>query len=138
MLFRKILFLSLFLCFCSAAIAQSAANQNSGIQIITSGVRISEELFIKLVGDPNAKVVFIPTAASLLRSDEHKLIWDPDKEENKIEFREEMLRQFKRNQIILLHTIDRRVADSEEFIKPLREAKAVWISGGNAGRFTSL
>lgn len=123
---------------CNAAIAQSAVNQNSGIQILTSGGRISEELFVKLIGDPNAKVVFIPTAASSLRSDENKIIWNPDKEENKNEFREEMLRQFKLKQITMLHTRDRKMANSEEFVKPLREAKAVWISGGNPGRFTSV
>lgn len=122
---------------CNAAIAQLAVNQNSGIQIVTSGGQISDELFIKLVNDPNAKVVFIPTAASLLRS-QNKIIWNPDKEDNKNEFQKEMLERFKLNQITMLHTRDRKIADSEDFIKPLREAKAVWISGGNPGRFASV
>ena len=138
MLFKKILLTSLFFCLCHAAFGQPTAARNSGIQIITSGGRISEELFAKLVGDPNAKVVFIPTAASSLRSEENKIIWNPDKEENKNEFREEMVKQFNLNEITMLHTRDRKTADSEEFVKPLREAKAVWISGGNPGRFTSV
>lgn len=137
MLFRKFLFTSLFFCLCSAAIAQSAVNRKSGIQILTSGGQIAEELFIKLVNDPNAKVVFIPTAASSLRS-QNKIIWNPDQEENRNEFQAEMLKRFKLNQITMLHTRNRKVADSEEFIKPLREAEAVWISGGNPGRFTSV
>ncbi len=90
-----------------------------------------------MINDPNAKVVFIPTAASSLRS-QNKTIWNPDKEENKNEFKEDMLKRFKLNQITILHTRDRKVADSEEFIKPVREAKAVWISGGNPGRFMSV
>lgn len=117
--------------------AQSLVDQNSGVQIITSGGLISEELFIKLVGDPKAKVVFIPTPASTLRS-QNKIIWNPDKEENKNKFQEEMAKRFKLDQITILHTRDRKVADSEEFIKPLRGAKAVWISGGNPGRFTAV
>lgn len=137
MLLRKFLFISLFFCLCNVAIAQSVINQNSGIQIVTSGGQVSEELFIKLLNDPNAKVVFIPTAASELRS-QNKIIWNPDKEENKNEFRDDMLKRFKLNRITMLHTRDRKIADSEDFIKPLREAKAVWISGGNPGRFTSV
>jgi cyanophycinase len=136
MLPRKLLLTILLFCLCSTAVAQSAIDQRSGIQIITSGGQVSEELFIKLVGDPRAKVVFIPTPASSLRS-QNKIIWNPDKDENKNEFQEEMSKRFKLDQITLLHTRDRRIADSEEFIKPLREAKAVWISGGNAGRFTA-
>jgi cyanophycinase len=138
MLFRKLLFTALLFSLCDPAIAQLALSQNRGTQILTSGGRSAEELFIKTVGDPNAKVVFIPTAATSLRSDEKRVTWNPDKEENKNEFREEMAKRFKLNQITLLHTRDRKVADSDEFIKPLREAKAVWISGGNPGRFTTV
>jgi cyanophycinase len=36
--------------------------------------------------------------------------------------------------LTLLHTRDRRVADSREFVEPLREADAVWIPGGRQGR----
>src|SRR5689334_1683515 len=128
--FKRVLFTSLFFFLCIGAAAQS-----SGVQIVTSGGQMSEELFTKLIG-PNAKVVFIPTAASLLRS-QNKVIWDPDKEENKNEFREEMLKRFKIDQITILHTRDRKMANSEEFVKPLREATAVWISAGNPGRFTA-
>jgi cyanophycinase len=137
MLFRKLLFIGLLFCVSNVLMAQTVVNRNPGIQIITSGGSISEELFVKLIDDPGAKVVFIPTAASSLRS-QNKVIWNPDKEENKNEFREDMLKRFKLEQITMLHTRDRETADSDEFIKPIREAKAVWISGGNPGRFTSV
>ena len=45
-----------------------------------------------------------------------------------------MLKRFGLKQITILHTRDRKVADSEAFVSPLRAADAVWISGGNAGR----
>lgn len=137
MLFRTLLFIGLFFCVGNIDMAQSLVNQNPGIQILTSGGSISDELFVTLINDPDAKVVFIPTAASSLRS-QNKVIWNPDKEENKNEFHEEMLRRFKLKQITMLHTRDRKTADSDDFIKPIREAKAVWISGGNPGRFTSV
>ena len=34
----------------------------------------------------------------------------------------------------LLHTRDRKRADSEEFVRPLREAQAVWFGGGRQWR----
>jgi cyanophycinase len=38
--------------------------------------------------------------------------------------------------ITILHTRNRKIANSEEFVKPLRSAQGVWISGGNAGRIS--
>lgn len=137
MLFKRLFLASLIFGLWNTAFAQSVINQTSGTQIITSGGQASEDLFIKLIADKGAKVVYIPTAASSLRS-QNKVIWNPDEEANKNEYKEEMLKRFKLDQITILHTRDRRVADSEDFVKPLREAKAVWISGGNPGRFTSV
>lgn len=36
--------------------------------------------------------------------------------------------------VTLLHTRDRNVADSDEFVAPLRKAKGVWIGGGRQWR----
>jgi len=38
--------------------------------------------------------------------------------------------------ITILHTTNRKIANSEDFVKPLRSAQGVWISGGNAGRLS--
>jgi cyanophycinase len=35
-----------------------------------------------------------------------------------------------------LHTRDRKMADSEEFTKPLQEATAIWFSGGDQSKLT--
>src|SRR5206468_2405754 len=41
-----------------------------------------------------------------------------------------MFKDFGVTHITVLHTADRKVADSEEFVKPLTTAKAVWFPGG--------
>ena len=46
----------------------------------------------------------------------------------------ELLIRFDVQEISILHTRSRHVADTGEFVTPLRSADAVWISGGNAGR----
>jgi cyanophycinase len=103
-----------------------------GRLIVTSGGEAANALFRKLLG-PDPRVVFIPTAASSLRSDSG-VIWDPDKLERRAEFEQELLKRFGLKGLTILHTRDRRIADSEAFVSPLRAANAVWISGGNAGR----
>ena len=108
--------------------------QTSGTQIITSSGKAADELFVKTIGDRNAKVVFIPTAASSLRS-QNLTIWEPGSEENKEKFAADLRERFQLEQITILHTRDRKLADSDAFVQPLREAKGVWISGGNPGRF---
>ena len=134
---QKIASLWLLLCLSHFSIAQQAPHPTTGVQIITSGGKAAEKLFIDLLGGPDVKVVFIPTAASSLRS-ESGVIWNPDEETNKKEFRDELMKRFKLNQITLLHTRNQQEANSKNFVAPLREAKAVWILGGNAGRLMAV
>src|SRR5688500_16423516 len=117
MLYKKILFTYWLFCLHYSPICQSNTNQKPGIEIITSGGKVAEQLFIELLGGADAKVIFIPTAASSLRS-ESGVIWNPDKEENKKEYKEELLKRFKLNDIIILHTRDRKEADTKNFIIP--------------------
>ncbi|GAA0534630.1 cyanophycinase [Chitinophaga japonensis] len=136
MLYKKPLSIFLLFCIYDFLSPQPALSQTQGTQIITSGGKASEQLFIELIGGPDANVVFIPTAASSLRSDSG-IIWNPDKDANKKEFKDALLKRFKLNDLTILHTRDRQEANREAFIAALRKAKAVWISGGNAGRFTA-
>ena len=106
-----------------------------GKLIVTSGGGAADALFRKLIG-PDPRVVLIPTAASSLRS-ESGVIWDPDKLERRAEFQQEMLKRFGLKEITILHTRNRKTADSEAFVSPLRTANAVWISSGNAGRLAN-
>jgi cyanophycinase len=131
----KALLFSFLLYLYSPLFAQSDSNNNNkGIEIITSGGKAADSLFIRLLNDTRAKVIFIPTAASSLRSDSGT-IWNPDKEPNKEKFRQDLLKRFHLTDIIVLHTRDPKVASTDSFVNALRSAKAVWISGGNPGRF---
>jgi cyanophycinase len=47
--------------------------------------------------------------------------------------REKTAELFQSADVVVLHTRDRAVADSEEFVKPLRRARGIWMLGGDAG-----
>lgn len=81
------------------------------------------EKFIELAGGPTKNFVIVPTAGgnrnpdgSLIKYDEQQVIapW------------------VKRGltHVRMLHTADPKVANTEDFAKPLREANAVWFIGG--------
>jgi cyanophycinase len=77
--------------------------------------------FLELAGGPDAEIVVIPTASAGESFDES---W-PELA---------ALRDAGAAHVTVLHTRERRVADSEAFVAPLRTARAVWIMGGRQGR----
>jgi cyanophycinase-like exopeptidase len=125
---------------CNPLAAQHNTISTNGIQIITSGGEAADSVFIALIADSNASVIFIPTAASSLRlpNNNSGVIWNPDETLNESDFKQELLKRFKLNDITILHTRNHQQANTESFVTPLRKAKAVWISGGNPGRFMSV
>lgn len=77
--------------------------------------------FLELAGGPDASIVIIPTAGG---GDNYGQSWRG-------------LRQFKNagaTHLTVLHTRDRAVADSAEFVRPLREAGGVFFTGGRQWR----
>ena len=100
--------------------------------IATSGGPAADRLFAGLA-PADAEVVYIPTAASSLRSDKGT-IWTPGEEKNREAYLSDLRERFGRRRVTILHTRDRREADGQAFTEPLRRVNAVWISGGNAGR----
>jgi len=79
------------------------------------------ERFIELAGGSEVPIVVIPTAGGGDHYDQHYT----------------GLRQFKEagaKNITVLHTKDRAVADSDEFVEPIRQARAVWFPGGRQWR----
>lgn len=104
-----------------------------GAYLVTSGGDRIDERFRKILEAHSRRLVFIPTAASSLRS-KYGTIWNPDLEENRDPFLRELTIRFNVVEIEILHTRSREVADSDAFVRPLRNADAVWMSGGNAGR----
>lgn len=109
-----------------------------GTLILTGGDQETAlKEFVTLAGGPDANIVYIPTAASSLRLPSG-LIWEwlytDELPANTPEFKAELCKMFGVKSITILHTRNRKTANSEEFVKPLRSAHGVWLSGGNSGR----
>lgn len=121
-----------------AAFGQCNAGPRTGALVIASGGREAVERFVQLAGGPGASIVFIPTAASSLRSDSG-VIWNPDDTggASRGDFEKDMLKRFGLTRLTILHTRDRRIADSPTFVAPIRTARGVWLSGGNPGRLAA-
>jgi len=96
----------------------------NGTLIIIGGGNIGESLnkkIIEISGGLNVPVVIIPTADGRENYDEN--------------FGEAgLLRKMGATNVTLLHTADRNTANSEEFVRPLINAKLVWFSGGRQWR----
>jgi cyanophycinase len=97
-----------------------------GALVIVGGGKIPDavlERFLDLAGSDEARLVVIPTASG--RADENDL---------------ESFGETWRNRgfpvIDVLHTRDRTVADSEDFVAPLKSATAVWFVGGQQSRLS--
>lgn len=91
-----------------------------GSVIVVGGGAIGPEVyakFIELAGGPDAEIVDVPTAGG-------DSAYPPDWR-GANGFKAAGARH-----VVILHTIDRKVADSEEFIAPLKTAGAVWFEGG--------
>jgi cyanophycinase len=81
------------------------------------------ERFIELAGGKDAKIVIVPTAGGNKNQDGSIKLY---KEEDALK----SWRARGLTNVQMLHTADKRVADTAEFIKPLSDAAAVWFEGG--------
>jgi len=82
------------------------------------------ERFIRLGGGAeNGKFVIVPTAGGNRNRDGSVIAYDEQK----------VVASWRRRgvkNVVMLHTADPKVADTEEFVKPLLDATAVWFDGG--------
>jgi cyanophycinase len=95
-----------------------------GALVIVGGGRVGGDIltrFFDLAGGRDAPLVVIPTANG---AESYSDDWSGLK----------MFKDFGVSNITILHTNDRTVADSEEFVKPLTTARAVWFPGGRQWR----
>ena len=95
-----------------------------GTLVIVGGGRVGTDILTRMFdlgGGRNAPIVVIPTANG---AEEFAADWSGLK----------MFKDFGATNITLLHTKDRKVADSEEFVRPLTTAKIVWFVGGRQWR----
>ena len=88
----------------------------------TDGTGIIEK-FIELAGGLDARLIVVPTAGG-----------NRNQDGTIAEYKEEQviapwLKRGMKN-VKMLHTHDPKVADTEEFVKDLRQADAVWFNGG--------
>ncbi|GIS62582.1 MAG: hypothetical protein CM1200mP2_48070 [Planctomycetaceae bacterium] len=81
--------------------------------------------FVELAGGNTARIVIVPTAIS---SDPNYDYQNP----GVAKFARDRL---KLKHVTVLHTHDRREADTREFVRPLKTANGVWFSGGRQWRF---
>lgn len=96
----------------------------NGSLVIVGGGAINQAIwdkFIELAGGKDAPIVYIPTAGG--RDD-----YDPAKTDIRL------VTATGATHVTLLHTRDKAVANSEDFIEPLKAAKGVWFSGGRQWR----
>jgi cyanophycinase len=110
-----------------AGVTLSAADHgpDKGTLVIVGGAMQDPAIvkrFIDLAGGPDAPIVIIPTAGEA--DDDYDQYWSG-------------LRQWRENgarKLTVLHTRDRQVADSEAFVKAIREARGVFFAGGRQWR----
>jgi cyanophycinase-like exopeptidase len=96
---------------------------NGTLVIVGGGLKDTNILnrFIALAGGPASPLVLIPTANE---NDEFGTNWA-------------IYQQFKdlgATNLTILHTRDRKTADSEDFVRSLQAARGVWIGGGRQWR----
>jgi cyanophycinase len=106
----------------AASLGAATHGPPTGWLIIIGGGQIGPEIwdrFFTLAGGKDAPIVFIPTAGDAKTYDDKALA---------------PLRKAGATNLTLLHTLDRKTADSETFVEPLRKARAVFFAGGRQWR----
>ncbi|MEX1256634.1 MAG: cyanophycinase [Gemmatimonadota bacterium] len=108
----------------TAALAVPRVGPLEGVVLAAGGGTLGPEIWARFVdeaGGEASRIVLIPTAAT-----DEEFAGDPT-----------VLRALSdagATSVVVLHTRDRTLADSESFVAPLREATGVWISGGRQHR----
>lgn len=105
--------------------AATAHGPDKGTLVIVGGNMQDQAIvrrFIDLAGGPDAPIVIIPTAGEA--DEDYDNYWSG-------------LKQWRDNgakNLTVIHTRDRKVADSEAFVAPIRAARGVFFSGGRQWR----
>ena len=105
-----------------AGLAAATHGPAKGSLIIIGGGKVGPEIwerFFALAGGKDQPIVVIPTAGDANSYTDAAL--DP-------------IRKAGATNATLLHTRDRKVADSKEFVEPLRKARGVYFIGGRQWR----
>src|SRR5262245_2863570 len=106
-----------------AADAQKIGPKNGALVIVGGNMQDPAIVrrFIDLAGGPDASIIVVPTAGD---DDEYDQHWSGLRQ-----FREQGARN-----LTVLHTRDRKVADTDAFAKPIASAGGVFFAGGRQWR----
>jgi cyanophycinase len=106
--------------------AGTAPALRPGSLLLVGGGPSQEDIsgeFRRLAGGDKARIVVIPTASI-----------DPGVDVAELTNADRWAQGLGVSRVTVLHTTSRAKADSEDFVRPLREATGVWLPGGEAGR----
>jgi cyanophycinase len=130
---RRVLVLVAFLAIAPTSIpapsgeahAQEIGPANGSLVVVGGALRDSTIVrrFLDLAGGAHRPIVVIPTAGG-----------QPDEEYDEFYSGVRMFQRVGATNITVLHTYDPEVADTEEFVAPLKEAAGVWFGGGRQWR----
>lgn len=117
---RYLLAPTMAFCFAVPVAAQERGPANGSI-VLVGGGQAEESIFkriIELAGGPSELIVVIPTAGGAKTYD--------DTNSASATFRNAGAKN-----VVVLHTLDRKLADTQQFVEPLRKARGVYIGGGD-------
>jgi cyanophycinase len=120
---KKFLFLFLITLTANAQENLTTGPENGSL-VIMGGGRVVDTIlkrYVELAGGINAPMVVIPTAGGSDNYDQEYYF-------------AKQLREFGVKKVTVLHTYDKKEANTETFTKPLLDAKAVWFGGGRQWR----
>lgn len=116
--------LAIILLLAGVSVSAQTIGPEKGTLVIVGGAMqdpVIVKRFIDLAGGPDAPIVIIPTAGD---ADEYDQYWSG-------------LKQWRDNgatNLTVVHTRDRKAADTEAFVKPIRAARGVFFAGGRQWR----
>ena len=113
-------------------VAKQTTGPKKGSLIVVGGggdrnaLRIVLDRFVKLAGGKDARIVVVPTAISSRE----------DYDYTQYHMARLLTQRYKLKDVQVVHTHDRKVANTKKFVKPITKATGVWFSGGRQWRFT--
>lgn len=118
----RVVFFNLFIFASFIISAQNVGPQNGKLMIVGGGsANQLIEKFVELAGGENAIIVVIPTANT---NEEFPEDW----------YFSKMLKEFGAAKVSVVHTRDPKIANTEEFIEPIKNATGIWFTGGRQWR----
>jgi cyanophycinase len=119
--------LSVLILLASPLVARSEhPTELPGPLVIVGGGKVPDDArkeFVRLAGKDKAKLVVIPTASATAddAKEDFTKAWE----------------DLKPASVVVLHTRDKKTADSADFVKPLADATGVWFGGGDQAKLTA-